>query len=138
MNMNTVFIRAAIATAFVGLGFTSVHVPDAVAAGAGVTMSVDARAPLHATLLPMLSVIADIANPDAPATTRMAGDEALSVTLMPTVYVSAQTPELAAIQQVQDAFVMAAAKAEAASLRMEAARPRVDAAPALRTDAMPR
>jgi hypothetical protein len=57
---------------------------------------------------------------------------------MPTVYVSAQTPELAAIQQVQDAFVMAAAKAEAASLRMEAARPRVDAAPALRTDAMPR
>ena len=142
MNMNTVFIRAAIATAFVGLGFTSVHVPNAVAAPADVTMSVDARAPLHATLLPMLSVFANTGNPDAPATTRIANDDALSVTLMPTVYVSAQAPQLAAARQVQDVVAMAAAtRLEAASLRMDATSQGVDhaeAAPALRVDAMPR
>lgn len=141
MNMNTVFIRAAIATAFVGLGLTSVHVPDAVAAHADVTLSVDARAPLHATLLPMLSVVADVANPDAPATMRMAGDDALPVTLMPTVYVSAQASLLASMQHPQDALAMAAAEAAASGLRLEAERAHAgstDATPALRVSAMPR
>jgi hypothetical protein len=137
VNMNTVFIRAAIATAFVGLGFASVHAPRAAAAHAAVTMSVDARAPLHATLLPAISVFADARNPDAPVASRVTGGEALPVTLMPTVYVSTQRPGLAEALRPQDAIQFVADDEAAPELpRIDAAR--TDAPLVLRAHAMPR
>ncbi|GAA0710967.1 hypothetical protein [Dokdonella soli] len=89
MNIRTVFIRAAIAAVLLG-GFVAItHAPHALAAQDSVTMSVDARAPLHASLLPTVSVVA--AATDATATTllRVAAVESLPVTLLPTVHVTA-------------------------------------------------
>ena len=67
MNMNTVFIRAAIATAMVGVGLASFDVPHATARETS-AISIDATAPLQATLLPTITVVGSSSHPDASAT----------------------------------------------------------------------
>ncbi|MEO5624439.1 MAG: hypothetical protein ABIQ70_00345 [Dokdonella sp.] len=137
MNMNTVFIRAAIATAFVGFGIAAMHVPHAAAAQDVVSMSVDARAPLQVTLLPTLSVVADANRPEAPGTARIASDEPLSVTLMPTVYVSAHAPALAAmLPRVDPTRVVAVDAAPSGLPHIDVER--ANTAAALRARVMPR
>jgi hypothetical protein len=137
MNMNTVFIRAAIATAFVGLGFTSVHVPQASAAQDAVSMSVDARAPMHATLLPTISVNGDAGNPDGVGASRVEAGEALSVTLLPTVYVTARLQALVATLHPSNAMPVVAVDYAVPQLpRVSAAHD--NATPALRARVMPR
>jgi hypothetical protein len=136
MNMNTVFIRAAIAASFVGFGATAIHVPHAAAAQDVVSMSIDARAPLQVTLLPMLSVVADANDPQARSTARIANDEALSVTLMPTVYVHARMPALAAATVPANAVSVAIDAAVSGLPRIDVER--ADATPALRARVMPR
>lgn len=137
MNMKPVFIRAAIATAFVGFGVTAIDVPHAAAARDVVSSAVDARAPLQATLLPMLSVFASAANPAALDRARIANDEVLSVTLMPTVYVNTRAPTLAAKTARVDAARVAAADAAVPGLpRIDIER--ADATPVLRARVMPR
>ncbi|MEO6687578.1 MAG: hypothetical protein ABIS07_03120 [Dokdonella sp.] len=137
MNMNTVFIRAALATAIVGFGATAIHVPHAAAAQDVASMSVDARAPLQATLLPMLSIVANAGNPDALGAAHIADGEALSVTLMPTVYVSTRTPALASTLSPAQAVRVVAVDAAAPGLpRIDAERSEVT--PTLRARVMPR
>jgi hypothetical protein len=109
MNMNTVFIRAAIATAMVGVGLASFDVPHAIAQDP--SMSVETRAPLHATLLPTVTVVGDMRNVDADTSAIVASNHSLPVTLMPTVYVHASVAELGARES--DAI---AARIEAAVL----------------------
>lgn len=136
MNMNTVFIRAAIATAFVGLSFTAVRMPKAAAQDV-VSMSVDARAPLQATLLPMINVVTSASNPDALGTTRIANDGPLSVTLMPTVSVNARAPALASTPpSVNTARIVAVDSAVSGLPRVDVER--VDATPALHARVLPR
>ena len=90
MNMQTIFIRAAIAAVFFG-GYIAVsHTAHAQAS----TMSLEARAPLHATLLPVVTVVASAAQADA-SQFRVAAGESLPVTLLPTVYVTARAAEFA-------------------------------------------
>jgi hypothetical protein len=88
MNIRTPLIRAALATALVGGGFALERVPANAATQAGITMSVDSQAPLHATLLPEVTVSARAAHP-AQTTSHVASNDALSVTLLPTVHVTA-------------------------------------------------
>ncbi|MEO5560287.1 MAG: hypothetical protein ABIO49_10445 [Dokdonella sp.] len=137
MNMKPVFIRAAIATAFVGFGVTAIDVPHVAAAQDAVSIAVDARAPLQATLLPTLSIFASAANPAALGTARIANDEPLSVALMPTVYVNARAPALAATTASADVARFAAADAALPGLpRIDIER--ADATPVLRARVMPR
>ncbi|MEO7326172.1 MAG: hypothetical protein ABIW82_15205 [Dokdonella sp.] len=137
MSMNTVFIRAAIATAFVGFGVSAIHVPQAAAAQDVVSMSVDARAPLQATLLPTLSIVANAANPEALGTARIVNDEVLSVTLMPTVYVSTRAQAFAsALSPADTSRVVAVDVAVPGLPRIDVER--ADATPALRARVMPR
>jgi hypothetical protein len=78
-------IRAAITAVFAGSAFVAAHAADI-----ETTMTVDAQAPLSATLMPTVSV-------DADSTMRVADTAPLQVTLMPTVYVTARAnPEFAA------------------------------------------
>ncbi len=136
MNMNTVFIRAAIATAFVGLSFTAVRVPQAAAQDA-VSVSVDARAPLQVTLLPMVTVVASAGNPEALGTAHLANDEALSVTLMPTVSVNTRAPALASTPPSANTTRVVAVDSAVSGLpRIDVER--VDAAPTLRARVLPR
>jgi hypothetical protein len=100
MNLNTVFIRAAIATAMVGVGLASFDVPHATATETS-AMSIDARAPLQATLLPTVTVVGSASQPDTQATMTVASEDALSVTLMPTVRVRASINHLVAMQPAQ-------------------------------------
>jgi len=100
MNMNTVFIRAAIATAMVGIGLASFDVPHATARETS-AMSVDATAPLQATLLPTVTVVGSASHPDASHTMSVGRDDALSVTLMPTVRIRASITHLVAMQPAQ-------------------------------------
>lgn len=93
MNVRTPLIRAALAAAMVAGSFALERVPHAAAAEAG--LSVESRAPLHATLLPELRVTARAANPDAEAAAELAAGEALPVTLMPTVRVTAAAGDFA-------------------------------------------
>ena len=58
-------------------------------------MSIEDRAPLQATLLPTVSVFADAAQPDAATTWSIAATRPQSVTLMPTMRISAQAEPLA-------------------------------------------
>lgn len=88
MNMTTIFIRAAIATAMVGAGLASFDSPQATARDAEV-MGIQARAPLHATLLPTVTVFGDARGADLESSATVAGSEPLPVTLMPTVTVRA-------------------------------------------------
>ena len=137
MNLKPVFIRAAVATAFVGFGVTAIDVPHAAAARDVVSTAVDARAPLQATLLPMLSVSASAANPAALGTARIANDEALSVTLMPTVYVNTRAPTLAVITAPVEATRVVAVDVAVPELpRVDIDR--VDATPVLHARVMPR
>ena len=126
MKTRTPLIRAALAMAMVGSAFMIERVPAAGAPGASahfphpygsqaaqpsVRMSVDANAPLHATLLPELSVTASASNTDRAVATKLATTAALPVTLMPTVHVVASRDEFAALdtQLALDAALLAAA-----------------------------
>ncbi|HEY6942836.1 hypothetical protein [Dokdonella sp.] len=93
MNVRTPLIRAALAATMVAGSFAIERVPHAAAADAG--MSVEARAPLHATLLPALRVTARAANPDDSVASELAAGEALPVTLLPTVRVTASAADFA-------------------------------------------
>ena len=94
MRTRTPLIRAALAMAMVGSAFALERVPEA--AQPGVRMSVDANAPLHATLLPELSVSASASDTDRAVATKLATTAALPVTLMPTVHVVASRNGFAA------------------------------------------
>ncbi|MBN8481853.1 MAG: hypothetical protein J0L88_09725 [Xanthomonadales bacterium] len=93
MNTRYSFRRACTLVAVVAITATTAH-----ADAAESTMSIDARAPLAATLLPTVSVIADAVRPDALAQWRVADEAPLRVTLMPTVRVSAEAESLAFTQ----------------------------------------
>lgn len=149
MNTRTPLIRAALAAALFGAAFTFVHTSPMIPANAAVSMSVDARAPLHATLLPVVSVFADATNPDGIVAMRIAATEALPVTLLPTVYVSARLADFAAAPTRVAALTQrarvrrAAADVVAGNASAFAPDPAVrvklaDAAPALRTHMLPR
>jgi hypothetical protein len=95
----TPLIRAALAMAMIGSAFALEQIPEA--AAAGTTMSVDARAPLHATLLPELTVSARAQGADFAETSTLATTEALPVTLMPTVHVTAGRDDFALTTRVE-------------------------------------
>jgi hypothetical protein len=77
------------AIVFAGSAFATVNADDALDAQAKTT--VDARAPIRATLMPTVSIDADASTSDAnPATMRIADTAPLQVTLMPTIYVTAR------------------------------------------------
>jgi hypothetical protein len=97
----TPLIRAALAMAMIGSAFALEQIPEAAAAQAGTTMSVDARAPLHATLLPELTVSARAQGADFAETSTLATTEALPVTLMPTVHVTAGRDDFALTTRVE-------------------------------------
>ena len=88
-------MNAAFATVLAGCVFATTH---ANAQDAQVDATIQARAPLRATLMPTVSVDATAATSESnPATMRVARTQPLQVTLLPTVYVSAKTePEIAA------------------------------------------
>ncbi|MEO7432935.1 MAG: hypothetical protein ABIR62_13120 [Dokdonella sp.] len=88
MNMTTVFIRAAIATAMVGAGLASFDAPKATARDAD-AMAIQTRAPLHATLLPTVTVFGDARGADLESSAQVTARAPLPVTLLPTVYVRA-------------------------------------------------
>ncbi len=89
MNIHTPLIRTIISAAlFAGL------VSFGYATAEPVTMRVQARAPVHATLLPTVHVSPTTHESDAALLARVGTAEALSVTLMPTVYVTARRSEL--------------------------------------------
>ena len=79
---------------------------SAIALEAPVTMSLQARDAVQATLLPTVHVVAD-AHGDA-AAFAVAQAEALPVTLMPTVYVHAQVADFAVAQAASDVLLAAA------------------------------
>jgi len=91
MNTRTSLTRMSTLVAMIGCTFTGTHV----CAQDEAVMSVDDRAPLQATLLPTVSVVADAAYPDAENTWSVADTRPLRVTLMPTVRVTAQAEPLA-------------------------------------------
>ena len=93
MNVRTPLIRAALAATMVAGSFAIERVPHASAAEAG--MSIEARTPLHATLLPELRVTARATHPDAEAAAELAASEGLPVTLLPTVRVTAAVGDFA-------------------------------------------
>ncbi len=75
----------------------------AIAFEAPVSMSVQQRPSLQATLLPTVHVVADAGDREHVA---VAQEEALSVTLMPTVYVHARIAEYAGVAAAPVAFAM--------------------------------
>jgi hypothetical protein len=95
MKTRTPLIRAALAMAMIGSAFALERVPQA--AQPGVSMSVEANAPLHATLLPELSVGASASDEDLVVASKLAAGAALPVTLMPTVHVFAKRDKLAVL-----------------------------------------
>ena len=97
MNIRTPLVRAALAAVLIGGVYALPEVPHANAAPAMVTMSVDAGAPVHATLLPAVIVFADAGNPQLATASRIAAADALPVTLLPTVHVHARWSEFATI-----------------------------------------
>ena len=89
MNHRIALIRLAAIAALIGSGIATAHNVDAEEAAAQAT--IDARAPLSATLLPTVSVDATPATSESnPATMRIADTAPLRVTLLPTVYVTAR------------------------------------------------
>lgn len=90
MNTRFTMFRTPLAAALLIL----IGIADANAAS-DPTMTVDARAPLQATLLPTVTVIASTTHPDGDATFHVAATQALAVTLMPTVRVTARGAALA-------------------------------------------
>lgn len=98
MNINTVYVRAAMAAAMLG-GFIAVHAPAVLAAPDRSGMSIQARAPLQATLLPTVTVVANAAHA-ADAGFHVAAGSALPVTLLPTVYVTASASSFGMTQAI--------------------------------------
>ncbi|HEY0229739.1 MAG TPA: hypothetical protein VGC55_00685 [Dokdonella sp.] len=92
MNTPLSFLRNAIV-----LTLAAFAASQANAAQDAVTMTVDDTAPLHATLLPTVSVTGDSANPYAEPRMSVASAAPLGVTLLPGVHVTASAPELAAV-----------------------------------------
>ena len=89
MKTQYALIRFAVVAVLLGSASAIAYTVDAQDAAASVT--VDARAPLDATLLPTVSVDATQATSESnPATMRIADAAPLRVTLMPTVYVNAR------------------------------------------------
>lgn len=80
--MNTRLICSALALVFAGAACAN-----------AATMSVDAGAPIQATLLPEVTIVASSARPDVEPTMRIAATAPLSVTLMPTVRVHQRVSE---------------------------------------------
>lgn len=91
MNTSKSQTRIITLVAIIGCAFASAHV----AAADGTQMSIDDRAPVEATLLPTLSVVADVTNPHAAITWSVAETQPLRVTLMPTLRVTAHAEPLA-------------------------------------------
>lgn len=75
----------------------------AIAFEAPVSMSVQQRPALEATLLPTVHVVADAGGAERVA---VAQDEALSVTLLPTIYVHARIAEYAGVDASPSALGM--------------------------------
>jgi hypothetical protein len=85
MKTRTSLIAATLATLIAGNAFANTHGEDAVT-----TMTVDSTAPIHATLLPTVSIDATSATSESnPARMRVAETEPVEVTLLPTVRVTA-------------------------------------------------
>ena len=93
MKLRTPLIRAALAATLVATSFAIDRVPAAPAADARAALAthVDARAPMHATLLPELRV----GSRDGDA--QLDAGDALPVTLLPTVHVTASMRDFAAL-----------------------------------------
>lgn len=88
MKLRTPLIRAALAATMVAGSFAVERVP---AAQDAVAMRVDANAPVHATLMPELRV----GPRDGDA--RLDAADALPVTLLPTVHVTASATDFAGL-----------------------------------------
>ena len=95
------------------LGSNNVDLCSRVAHGASV-------APLQATLLPVVSVVADANDPEGAASLHVAATEALPVTLLPTVFVTARVSDIAATMPavVRVAVDTRLAKTEPAALSL--------------------
>ena len=91
MNIRTPLIRAALAAAMIGGAFTFGE--SSIATASPASMSIDSSAPVHATLMPELSVVGHAGNPDGDVVSHIAANGALPVTLMPTVHVVASVDE---------------------------------------------
>lgn len=123
--MNTRFINnrsmcAALALVFAGTA----------ACANAATMSVDPGAPIQATLLPEVTVVASSFRPDAAPTMRVAATAPLNVTLMPTVRVNQRVseglamvtlPTVRVVAQVEDAMDDALAYQDQHAHRVDAA-----------------
>lgn len=128
--MNTRLLRSALILAVAVGAAAQVNAADAA------TMSVDAGAPIQATLLPEVTIAASASRPQAEATMRVAATAPLSVTLLPTVHVNARAQEALATVVLPTVRVVAqAADAtdDAIAYQGEGASslPRVDAAAAV-------
>ena len=108
MNIRLSVLRSALAGGFVAAALLAAQAN----ASSDITMSVDATAPLRATLMPTVTVTADASQPFAAATMHVATTAPLAVTLLPTVHVSSREPELA-ITQLPTVHVVANALPEA-------------------------
>lgn len=96
MKTRTTVSILATAAAIVGCTFAIAQTPLASAAQATSSMSVDARTPLHATLLPTITVTAS-GLAETGASLSVADTAGLPVTLMPTVHVTARVSDFAAL-----------------------------------------
>ena len=86
MKTHTTLIAAMLATLIAGNALANTHAIDA-----SETMTVDAEAPVRATLLPVVSTDATSATSESnPATMRVASTAPIEVTLLPTVHVTAR------------------------------------------------
>ncbi len=91
MSSRTSLIRISTLVTLIGFALAGAHA----SAQDDAVMTVDAGAPLQATLMPTVSVVADATRPDAEARWSVADTRPLRVTLMPTVRVTAQVETLA-------------------------------------------
>jgi hypothetical protein len=131
MNTRISLTRIATAAALAGCAFAGVHAPRATAQD-DVTMSVDAGAPLSATLLPQVTITASARHPGAEPRLTVADDEPLPVTLLPTVRVNARLADLTTLLPVVRVFAQAPS-APSDEARMVAAD-EADALPRLESD----
>lgn len=99
--MNTRMLRSALTLALIA---------GAAAHANAATLSVDAGAPIQATLLPEVTVVASSARPYQEPTLHVAATAPLSVTLLPTVHVNARAPEELAMVVLPTVRVVAQAE----------------------------
>lgn len=93
MKTRTLLIVATLATLIAGNAFANTAAHDAFQ-----TMTVDAVAPMRATLLPLVSIDATPATSESnPARMRVAETAPIEVTLLPTVHVTAHAKEALAV-----------------------------------------